>query len=526
MQLVSNSLVNALMRPEAYPDPPAEVTRIETHTAWVFLAGKRAYKVKKPVDLGFLDFTTLARRRHFCEEELRLNRRLSPAVYLGVVPIVEGRGDELRVDSQGRPVEWAVEMVRLPAARMLDAMLARGEVDNDHLNRLAHTLSRFHARAATGDEVDEHGRPESVAFNVRENFEQTLRFVGRTVSARQHEFLSARSAAFLTAQHRLLEQRVADGRVREGHGDLHAGNIAFVPSLGDGLVIYDCIEFNRRFRCLDVACDVAFLAMDLDQRGYAGFARYLLRRYEEESADGGLARVLPFYKGYRAVVRAKVESLTADGAPEAGPHVAAAKRYWQLACAYELPPALILTCGLPAVGKSWTARALARPWNAVLLASDVRRKLLAGKAPRDDAAAAVDEGLYTPESRAATYASLRASAAEQLGKGRSVVVDATFSTRARRAPFLETAAELGVAAFVVWITADEAHVAARMAARAAGRDRGASDADLEVYRAAKSAFEPPDELDRGRLVEVESEVTEPLDASSDLVDRAIAAQAD
>ncbi len=466
------------------------------------------YKVKKSLDLGFADYSTLERRRRLSEAEVRLNRRLAPGVYLGVVPITRGPGGSLRVGGPGEAVEVAVEMRRLPAERMLDRLLAAGEIDNEQMETLAELLVRFHADAATGAGVDEYGRPEAVAFNVRENFEQTKPFAAspgsigqagaRTLSPELHAFLSGTAESRLASERDLLERRVGEGRIREGHGDLHAGNVCFTR---DGVVVYDCIEFAPRLRCLDVACDLGFLAMDLDYRGFRGFSRYLVRSYARRARDEELEHLIAFYKGYRAVVRAKVASLAAVELelqpPERERRRLEAMRYFHLAAAYELPPVLILTCGLPASGKSTAARSLAEPFEAVLLRSDTRRKHLAGLAPSQRASAAFGAGIYTTAMTDRVYRALLDDAGGALHAGRSVVVDASFSRADQRGPFLELAEAAGAPVLIVETVASETTIRDRMAARAL--DLGeVSDADFGVYLGIRETYAPPGEVPAGR----------------------------
>lgn len=500
-------LVEQLGRPEAYPHPAPTVELVQTHVSLVFLAGDRAYKVKKPVDLGFLDFTTPERRRRACEDEVRLNGILAPGVYTGIVPVTREADGSLRMNGGGTPVEPAVEMRRLPAWRMLDRLLDAGEVDNELMNRIAALLALFHARAPTGAGVDEFGAPEAVAFNARENFEQTERFTEeggpRTVSPPLHAFLRSRAEAFLARERALLERRVREGRIRDGHGDLHAGNVCVTS---DGILVYDRIEFAPRFRCGDVACDLAFLAMDLDARGFRGFSSFLVHRYAELAGDAELAAVLGFYKTYRAVVRAKVASLAAAdrglSAAEREERRRAAMRSFHLAASYELPPALVLTCGLPGVGKTTAARAIAAPFEALVLRSDVRRKRLAGLAPGAHAPAPFGEGIYAPELTERTYRALHEGAAAALREGRTTVVDATFGSVEQRAPFAELARSLGAALLVARVTVPEDVAVARLADRA-GDPRDASDADVAVYRGLAERFEPPDELPGEQVVELD-----------------------
>ncbi len=533
-------LLSELARPQAYPHAVERVETRRTLISLLFFAGERVYKLKQAVDLGFVDASTLEKRRVLCAEEVRLNAPLAPGVHLGVVAVRRGADGHLALDpvdsegggrgSTGEIVEYAVAMLRLPEEFMLARRLERGVIDNEQMNALAELLAEFHATAATGAGVDEFGTPEGIGFSVEENFEQLEPFVEHggsapaaglaVLSARQHAFLRARARDFLTRERALLSARVAAGRIREGHGDLHAENVCALPA---GFVLYDRIEFNRRFRCLDVANDLAFLAMDLDSRGYPGFAAYLVHRYAERTQDPGLALLLDFYKGYRALVRAKVAALSTGAAglaPEARESLRrTSMRYVQLTLGYELEPTLILLAGLPASGKTFLAPHLARALRATVFHSDERRKRLAGIAHDASARAEWGQGLYTREARQRTYRSLLDDTAQALGAGRSVVVDASFALREFRQPFVDAAARLGRACVLVHLHAPEAIVRARLEERAG---RGASDADLATYLRARAAFEPPDEVPAGQVLAVDTSAGAPEEHVARIFDRRIA----
>lgn len=504
---------------------------LHTHVSVLFFAGPRVYKVKKPVDLGFLDFRTPEARRGACEAEVRLNEPLAPGVYLGVVPIARDPDGELRVGAAGEPVEVAVEMARLPAERMLDRLLAEDEVGGEAIDQVARLLAGFHAAAATGPGVDEHGTPAAVAANVRENFAQTCGSVAasgtaapggaRTVSPALHAYLEAEAERLLTEDDALLRRRVAEGRIRDGHGDLHAGNVCLAPR---GILVYDRIEFSPRFRCGDVACDLAFLAMDLDERGHHELSDRLVARYVEASGDAELVGLLPFYEQYRAIVRAKVLGLAASDPAVPGETRERSRLdavgYWLLAAGYALPPALVLTCGLPASGKSTLARELARALRAPLLASDARRKQLAGLTPTARTGDAWEEGIYSVNASDRVYASLLGDAGRALDAGRSVVVDATFAAEARRAPFLDLADERGVPLLLVEavVAVDEAH--RRLAARRLDRQQ-VSDADVVVYERLREAYEPPGEVPAEERVAIESDGP-PVELAARAIDALVA----
>ena len=328
------SCIDSLKHPEAYPHETDEILLLQTHISYVFLAGDYVYKIKKPVDFGFLDFTTLAKRKYFCEEELRLNRRLCPDIYLEVVPIkCSGESYYIGGDS-GETVEYAVKMARMPEDRMMNNIIACGNLGPEMLERIVDILVPFYRAAPGGPEISNFGSPDAVGRNFRENFQQTEEFVGGTVLSRdQYSIISSYAEEFLSRGD-LFHQRQVEGRIRDGHGDLHSANIC----LTDKVYIFDCIEFNPRLRYCDVACDVAFLAMDLDYHGLDGLAEKFIASFVGKSGDNGLHDVLAFYKCYRAYVRGKIGLFTGhaqeiDGATRSA-GLEQASRYLKLAETY------------------------------------------------------------------------------------------------------------------------------------------------------------------------------------------------
>ncbi len=296
-------MIQALLKPEAYPEPTQEVALIQTQMSFVFIGDSFVYKVKKPVNLGYLDYTTLDKRHFYCHKEVELNRRLCPDVYLGVVAITQRQGDFF-IGGQGKVLEYAVKMNRLPQERMMDALLAANQVLPEMVTRLAQRLAQFHHRAETNAGISAFGRPDAISQNTEENFSQTEKYIGKTISSRSFEQIKGYTRSFIRQKAALLGKRIKDGHIRDGHGDLHTAHICF----SDGICIYDCIEFNDRFRYGDIASEVAFLAMDLDHYGRADLGRQFITAYTAYSQDKGLAQLLKFYKCYRAYVRGKVES--------------------------------------------------------------------------------------------------------------------------------------------------------------------------------------------------------------------------
>jgi len=325
--------VRALLRPDIYPHDVDTVQLVQTHISYVFLAGDFVYKVKKPVDFGFLDFTSLEKRRHFCEEELVLNRRLCPSLYLETLSINDA-GGSFSLGGEGEVVDYCLKMRRMPEEGMMAKVIAAGALTADHLEAIVDILVPFYESAAGGEEIGEFGRAQAVAVNVLENFTQTEGFIGDgALSQEQFNKISAYAKEFLE-RWELFDARVAAGRVRDCHGDLYSANIC----LGDTIYIFDCIEFNQRFRYCDVASDVAFLAMDLDYQGLEELSAHFIATFMERAADPGVAQVLNFYKCYRACVRGKIGLFTAH-APEVDDATKAASlkqagRYFTLAERY------------------------------------------------------------------------------------------------------------------------------------------------------------------------------------------------
>ncbi len=506
--VIEPALMKALSDPAFYPHRPASVEVRQTHISVVALAGPLVYKVKKPVDFGFCDFTTLEKRHRFCHEELRLNRRLAPDVYRRVVPIVRSPDGGLVLGGQGDPVEYAVEMRRLPDERMLPALLAAGQVTAETMESVAWVLHVFHRAAARSEAIDAYGRLEVIEAEVRENFLQLEPYVGRTIEPEAFTQLKDRTERFLATHRDLFSQRIADGRIVEGHGDLHADHICLEAG---GTVIYDCIEFNEAFRCLDIASEVAFLAMDLDALGYQTLAEAFILHYQAIAEDPGLPRMLPFYKSYRAVVRGKVESFRLDDPdmPELAKAEArkSARRYFELACRYADSldlPTLIICCGLIGSGKSTLAAALAPLLDGVVLGSDVLRKELAGLPPEARCDEPYGAGLYRAEMTDRTYEALIERARPLLAAGRTVILDASFARPTHRDRARRLASESGVEAWCCWCRCGEAELKKRLRRRQA-ETSGPSDAREALLEPFTAAFEPPEEWPAETLVIVETD---------------------
>jgi aminoglycoside phosphotransferase family enzyme len=327
------STVRGVLEPRAYPNRPQRIELVQTQMSFILLTGEYAYKIKKPVNLGYLDYTTLEKRHFFCLQELELNRRLCADAYVAVVPITEERGTS-HVEGQGEVVEYAVKMKQLPQERMMDRLLVRGRVTREMVARVAEKLVDFHKKARTGREIADFGRLDTVRGNCGENFAQTEKYIGTSIGSEEYHHIRNYTDNFFDSNAALFDKRVREGRIRDCHGDLHAAHVCFT----DHICIYDCIEFNDRFRYSDVASEIAFLAMDLDRYKQAALSRHLVSKYVELSQDEELMSLLNFYKCYRAYVRGKVESFKLDDlyipSEEKGKILTVARGYFKLARSY------------------------------------------------------------------------------------------------------------------------------------------------------------------------------------------------
>ena len=439
-------LIDKLQNPALYEHPVQHFQVIETHISWVLLTGPYAYKIKKPVDLGFLDFSTLAKRRHYCEEELRLNQRLAPELYLAVIAIT-GTVSQPALDGNGPVIDYAVKMREFAQSAQLDRALSRGELRSQHIVSLAAAVARFHARAAVAGTDSPFGDAAAVWQPAGENFAQIRPHLD---TARDRDLLdrllawSVHTHARLAAVWPLRKQA---GFIRECHGDMHLGNMALID---DKILIFDCLEFNERLRWIDVMSEVAFVTMDLQDRGRPGLAHRFLNDYLQHSGDYQGLGILRFYQVYRALVRAKVaclrlaqEGLSAAQRDEIRGHY---RQYLRLAEHYtrSTPTPLIITHGLSGSGKTTISDALLESSGAIRIRSDVERKRLFGLSPAARSGSAVAADLYSPAAGNQTYQRLAELARSIISAGFAAIVDAAFLERSQREQFQRLAADLQV----------------------------------------------------------------------------------
>jgi aminoglycoside phosphotransferase family enzyme/predicted kinase len=499
------SLVEALLDPGAYPEPVNAVKLAETHISYLFLTGEHVYKVKKPVDFGFLDFTTPEKRRYYCEQEVKLNRRMSPEVYLGVVEIREQSGS-YSIGGKGNTVEYAVKMLQLPQSRAMSLLLKEDQVTKEQVQRLAVKIADFHRRAATSPEITRLGDVDAVRENVEENFSQTEKYIGKCLSQDAFDDLAAYTRAFLEVREEVFRHRADAGRVRDCHGDLHTAQIF----LENGISIIDCIEFNQRFRYSDVAEDIAFLAMDLDFHQRPDLSRTFVQTYVQESGDAGVMDLLDFFKSYRAYVRGKVNSFLLDDPElpdeEREKEASVARDYFHLAHSYAqiFPrPALVLVTGITGTGKSTVAQELARRWDFSYISSDETRKALAGMGAEEHRYEEFGEGIYSAEFSQRTYESMFQQAEEQLKAGRSVVLDGTFRRSAERSGAISSAQALGMETWIIECQLPD-HIARQRLESRLAEGTSVSDGRWELYHRQQQEWEPVSEVAADRYISLDT----------------------
>lgn len=474
------ALIQNLLHSDAWPHPVDDITVIETHISWLLLTGKLAYKLKKPLDLGFLNFSTLALRRQACENELRLNRRLAGAVYQAVVAIT-GSAEQPQVGGNGEVIEYAVRMQQFDPGQGFSELLRQQRLEQRHLDRLAAIIAEFHQHIPRASSDQPWGDPQGVIAPMQDNFAP----IARLLDAQQAESLLQPLQQWLDTaaqdQYEALVERKRNGFVRECHGDLHLDNVVLWQ--GEPLV-FDCIEFSPELRWSDVISELAFTSMDLAHRGYPGLANRFINHYLEHSGDYPGLVLLPLYQFYRAMVRAKIEAIVAEQRPrERATHLQQMQAYIVLAGSYTRPgkPCLIITHGLSGSGKTtWTTELLGHLERTIRIRSDVERKRLFGmQALERGGAEGADKALYSAAANTATYQRLHELAALLLAQDYTVIVEATFLWHTGREQFRQLAARQQAAFLILDFRADTDVLRQRIHQRnATGND--ASDADLAV----------------------------------------------
>ena len=502
----SASFIQALMKPEAFNPPVNHPILLETHISWVIIAEPYAYKIKKSLNLGFLDFSTLEKRLYFCKEELRLNQRLAPDIYLSVVPIT-GTVQHPQWEGTGKTIEYAVKMIAFPQETQLDRLLLTGQLTPAKIDVLAEHIAHFHTHTDIASQDTQYGEAEIIRQPVEENFRQIREHVENGATLRSLNKLEEWNQATFDSLQSLFVTRKATGCIRECHGDLHLRNIACL----DGKpVLFDCIEFNPILRWIDVISDVAFLVMDLQDRKQPALAQRFLNKYLEYTGDYTALNIIKYYLTYRALVRAKIDIIRAnqDGinAHEKREAEEDFDGYLKLALTYIHPtkPQIIITRGLSASGKSTISKTLLEHIGAIRIRSDVERKRLYNQQPQSTSDKGIAKGIYTPEATKRTYLKLEELAENVIDAGYTVIVDGVFLHYQQRQLFRQLAAKKQVPFIVLECTASINTLRTRITKRT----EGVSDANLEVLENQYAIWQPlqDHELDNTLIIDTQNPV--------------------
>jgi len=503
---MTDTLIQTLKTSAAFPHPAEAIQVRETHISWVLLTGDFAYKIKKPVDFGFLDYSTLEKRKHFLELEMELNQRLAPDLYLEVLP-VSGSPEAPRIGDASDPFEYTLKMRQFDDSQLLNALQQRGELKEEHLLQLSSEIADFHKQLAGQLPPDDLGTAEAIWAPAQQNFEQIRDLLDDETALKQLKLLEDWSVDTFDRLKDTFNQRHAQGFIRECHGDLHLGN----ATLWQGKVVaFDCIEFNPGFRWCDVISDLAFLLMDLEDRGLKQLANVTLNHYLEQTGDYEGLQLLCFYKVYRALVRAKI-NLFRLGQPGLDEEDKAAiirqyRSYTDLAESYTdfNSPYLMITYGVSGSGKSTLTENVVRELGGIRIRSDVERKRLFGLAAETNSHAALSEGIYTPEANEKTYQKLTELADQVLRACYPVTLDATNLKRAQRDRLRDVAENLGLPSLIIALKADEATLKRRITKRQQDGEKVA-EADLAVLEKQLANRELLNEDELGCTVTVDTD---------------------
>ncbi|WP_310483814.1 AAA family ATPase [Chamaesiphon sp. VAR_48_metabat_403] len=459
------ALIQQMLTPDFYPHPVTmPIQLMQTHASYVLLTGEFVYKLKKPVNFGFLDYSTVAKRQHFCNEEMRLNQRGAKDLYLAVLAISK-QDRKYHLSNDGEIVDYAVKMVQFPQAALLSNMFGAGTITIEHIELMGKVVAQFHANAQTNEYISSFGEVAMIRQSIDDNYRQTEKYIGRAQTQQQFTETKAYTDSFLLEFDRLFNERRTSGFIRECHGDLHLRNICQWKSQ---ILLFDCIEFNEPFRFVDTMYDIAFAVMDLEARGRKDLANRFLNTYAEQTGDWEGLQVLPFYLSRQAYVRAKVTSFLLDDlAISDSDRQAAAKTagdYYHQAWAYTqntATPRLIMLSGLSGSGKSTLGKRIAMELGGIHLRSDAVRKHLGGI----PLASKGDANLYTPEMTARTYNRVLELAAKLVAGGSTVILDAKYDRWRLRAAVVHLATDRGIPLQIIHCTAPEAVLRDRLAHR-------------------------------------------------------------
>lgn len=500
----ASTIITALQKANAYPHPVDPVIKkLETHISWVFLTGEYAYKIKKPVNFGFIDYSTLEKRKHFCEQEIKLNQALASSIYLQMVTINK-TAEGYEINGTGEVVEYALKMKEFSQENLLDHLLARNELTVEMVDNIAMQLAHFHMQAERAPSDSPYGKPETVKAPVDENFVQARELLNAFNIATANyltplESLEKDSEKIFEAIHPTLEKRKKEGFIRSCHGDLHLGNITLIDHQP---IIFDCIEFNEYFRWTDVMADVGFLLMDFYDRDRSDLGMRFLNTYLTYTGDYEGLRVLPYYFSYRAMVRAKIQLFSInkdDNEKKREAYYARFAKYMNLALNYfhRSPAFLLIMHGFSGSGKSTLANRIAEKLNGIIIRSDVERKRLFDFSPEKK----LDEKAYSSDITEKTYARLHTLTDIILHAGYPVIIDATFLKESQRKGFIDYTKNQKIPFSIIHCDVDASVLIERMGKREKEAD-AFSDADLNVLKMQQAAYEPLTEEEKKVAVSI------------------------
>jgi uncharacterized protein len=492
-------LVQQMLKPEFYPHPViTPIQLMQTHASTILLTGEFVYKLKKPVNFGFLDYSTLAKRQHFCQEELRLNQRGAQELYLEVVAISKN-GDRYCLGNDGEIVDYAVKMVQFPQENLLSNMFESGRLAPEDIEEMGRVVAEFHSRARTDEYISSFGQIDRIKASIDDNYRQTEKYIGRAQTQQQFAETKAYTDRFLTEHSQLFLDRIVGGFIRECHGDLHLRNICFWQ---DKILLFDCIEFNKPFRFVDTMYDLAFAVMDLEARGGKDLANRFLNTYAEQTGDWAGLQVLPMYLSRQAYVRAKVTSFLLDdpsiSSEDRTTAAQTAADYYRQAWEYtrSRQGRLIMMTGLSGAGKSTVGKQITRQLGGVHLRSDAVRKHLGGI----PLLAKGDDSLYTPAMTAQTYQQVLELGDKLAAHGFTVILDAKYDRQSLRAAVVDLATTREIPLQIVYCMAPEEVLRDRLAHRTGD----IADATVDLLASQQAAWEDFTPAERSYVTTVDT----------------------
>ena len=510
MGVERSRLIQFLLFPSSYLHSPAKVKHIQTHASDIFIAAPYVYKIKKPVDFGFLDYSTLEKRKYYCEKELELNKRLCCTAYIGIEEISLKDG-ALTLGTGDETVEYAVKMNLLPEQYFLHNLLSNDMASEADFSRIAEKLANYYNSQSHSGEISKYGEPEKIQSVIDQNLDLSKQFIGNTISANTYRIIESYNNHFFQNRSNLFTKRMKDGWIRDCHGDLLLEHINLS---NDDICIYDCIEFNESFRYIDIASDLAFLSMDLDYNGYSGFSSFFISEISRMIKDEGIYEVLDCYKCYRAFVRGKVNSLKAlePEVPANEREIAQKKSdsFFKLALKYALfgsRPAVIVVFGVIGTGKSTVAKALSEELSFDLISSDIVRKRISGISKFERKYEEYDTGIYSRDVTKKTYEEIFYNAEDIVNNSQSVIIDASFSKTEWRKSVVELTERLEIPLYFIQTQAPKNVIEQRLLVREKQKNT-ISDGRLDILDRFISDIEEPFEISKKKLIAIDT--TKPI----------------